>query len=57
MRRALVLSALSVTLAALLPRGLHIASIDTAISLQLAFAAFLFLMAWIGHWIKSRKEG
>jgi len=56
MRRALVLSALSVTLAALLPRGLHIASIDTAISAQLAFAVLLFLFAWAAHVIKGRKE-
>jgi len=56
MRRALVLSALSVTAAALMARAAHL-EIDTAISAQLAFAAFLFLAAWFGHWIKSRKEG
>jgi tellurite resistance protein TehA-like permease len=57
MRRALVLSALSVTAASLMLRALHIESMDTAITAQLAFAAFLFLAAWFGHWIKSRKEG
>ena len=56
MRRALVASALSVTLAALLVRALHIQTIDTAISGQLAFAALLFLGAWFAHAIKSRRE-
>ena len=56
MRRALVASALSVVLAALMLRALHIESMDTAISAQLAFAALLFLAAWFGHWIKERRR-
>ena len=55
MRRALVLSALSVTAAALMPRAFHIDG-DTAISAQLAFAALLFLFAWAAHVVKGRKE-
>ena len=56
MRRALVASALSVVLAALMVRALKIESQDTAISAQLAFAALLFLFAWAMHVIKGRKE-
>jgi hypothetical protein len=56
MRRSLVASALSVTIAALMVRGLKIESQDTAISAQLAFAALLFLFAWAAHAIKSRRE-
>lgn len=56
MRRALIASALSVVLAALIIRALKIESIDTAISAQLAFAALLFATAWFAHWIKARKE-
>jgi len=56
MRRALVLSALSVTAASLMLRALHIESMDTAVSLQLAFAALLFLFAWAAHAIKARRE-
>ena len=56
MRRALVLSALSVTAASLSLRALHIDNMDTAVSIQLAFAALLFLFAWAAHVIKGRKE-
>ena len=57
MRRILVASALFVTLAALMIRALHIDSMDTAITLQLALAAALFAAAWFAHAIKSRREG
>jgi hypothetical protein len=56
MRRALVASALSVTLAALLVRAAKVTEIDTVITGQLAFAALLFLGAWFAHAIKSRRE-
>lgn len=56
MRRALVASALSVVLAALMIRALKLTDIDTAISAQLAFAALLFLFAWAAHAVKSRRE-
>jgi dolichyl-phosphate-mannose--protein O-mannosyl transferase len=56
LRRALVLAALCVAAAAFLPRTLKISTIDTLISAQLAFAAMLFLCAWVAHWLKARKE-
>lgn len=56
MRRILFASALAVIGAALSLRALKIADVDTAVTLQLALAAMLFLTAWIAHWIKARKE-
>ena len=56
MRRALVASALSVVLAALMIRALKLTDIDTAITAQLAFAVLLFLFAWAAHVVKGRKE-
>jgi hypothetical protein len=56
MRRILVASALFVTLSALMIRALHIESMDTAVSLQLALAAGLFGAAWFAHVIKERRE-
>ena len=55
MRRALIASALSVTLAALIPRALKLDG-DIAVTAQLALAALLFLFAWAAHAIKSRRE-
>jgi len=55
MRRALVASALSVVLAALLPRVLKIDG-DIATTAQLALAALLFLLAWAAHSLKGRRE-
>ena len=55
MRRALIASALSVTLAALLPRALKIDG-DIATTAQLALAALLFLLAWAAHSLKGRRE-
>ena len=55
MRRALIASALSVVLAALLPRALKIDG-DIAVTAQLALAALLFLLAWAAHSLKGRKE-
>jgi hypothetical protein len=57
MRRALVASGFFLTLAALSIRALKLTDTETVLWLQLGLAAILFVLAWLGQIIKSRREG
>ena len=56
MRRILFASALAVIAAAMLPRALKIADVDTAITVQFGFAVALFVLAAAAHVLKRKPE-